>query len=151
VKGFFDDELFLPGGSQRRSFALARSSHGQDGASSGVTAGETILLLSPELDRKKLAHVAGHIAGDGTHNSSALRSLARRQYCVHYRQLTQRQKQINRRRACLRVAQTNVYARVGVAGPNTSILGLQKPIAIAFSLAIGLLNRALPYDFRRLV
>jgi hypothetical protein len=43
------------------------------------------------------------------------------------------------------------FMHVGLAGPNTSILGLQKPIAIAFSMAIGLRNRALPYDFRRLV
>src|SRR4029077_11823502 len=33
------------GGSQRRSFALARSSHGQDGAYSEVAAGEAIPLL----------------------------------------------------------------------------------------------------------
>jgi hypothetical protein len=37
--------LFLPGGSQR-SFPLARSSHGQDGAYSEVAAGETISLLA---------------------------------------------------------------------------------------------------------
>jgi hypothetical protein len=37
--------------------------------------------------------------------------------------------------------------QVGLAGPNTSILALQNPIAIAFSLAIGFRNKALSYDF----
>ncbi len=39
------------------------------------------------------------------------------------------------------------FVHVGLAGPNTSILGLQKPIAFAFSLAIGLRNDVLAYDF----
>src|SRR5271166_4300203 len=39
--------LFLPGGSQRRSFALARSSHGQDGPYSEVVAARAVYLLPP--------------------------------------------------------------------------------------------------------
>ena len=39
------------------------------------------------------------------------------------------------------------FGHGGLAVPNTSILGLQNPIAIAFSLATGLRNMALPYDF----
>jgi hypothetical protein len=43
--------------------------------------------------------------------------------------------------------QHRTFVQVGLAGPNTSILALQNPIAIAFSLAIGFRNNALPYDF----
>ena len=42
--------LHLPDESQPQSFALARSSHGQDGAYSEVAAGETIPLLSSGSD-----------------------------------------------------------------------------------------------------
>jgi hypothetical protein len=39
------------------------------------------------------------------------------------------------------------FVQVGLAGLNNSILALQNPIAIAFSLAIGFRNKALSYDF----
>src|SRR6266480_4739159 len=58
--------LHLSGGSQRRSFALARSSHSHYGAYSEVAAARLFRCCLRVRVEKKLAHLAGRIAGDGT-------------------------------------------------------------------------------------
>jgi hypothetical protein len=54
--------LHLPGGSQLRSFALARSFHGQDGAYSEVAAARLFRCSLRVRVEKKLAHLAHRIA-----------------------------------------------------------------------------------------
>jgi hypothetical protein len=49
----------------------------------------------------------------------------------------------NNRKAALEAVRKRTFVHDCLAEPNVSILGLQKPIAIAFSVAIGLRNR--PY------
>jgi hypothetical protein len=51
-----------PGGSQRRSFALARSSRGHDGAYSEVAAARLFRCSLRVRVEKKLAHLARRIA-----------------------------------------------------------------------------------------
>ena len=58
--------LFLPGGSQRRSFALARLSYGQDGASSEVAAARLFRCSLRVRLEKNRAHLARRPADDGT-------------------------------------------------------------------------------------
>ena len=54
--------LHLPGGGQRRSFALARSSHGRYGAYSEVAAARLFRCFLRSRVEKKLAHLARRIA-----------------------------------------------------------------------------------------
>src|SRR5260370_24382785 len=63
---YFMDILLLLLVEPARSLALARSSHGQDGAYAEVAAARLFRCPLRSRVEKKLAHLAGHIAGDGS-------------------------------------------------------------------------------------